>query len=165
MPGISLDDVMMGLSVCRNQNLANVFYRLQLIEAYGTGFGKILHAYEDQISKPILDSTQNAFKVTLPNRNVASPAAYDRHVPTNGTEYKVSEDISSYHTASMSSDEAAVLHAVKSHQFVTRAHVEKLLDVSASTATRLLRHMVEQNLLTHYREGRIICYTVPYSTL
>jgi ATP-dependent DNA helicase RecG len=161
IPGITLDDVMMGLSVCRNQNLANVFYRLQLIEAYGTGFGKILHAYEDQIRKPIFDSTQNAFKVTLPNRNAAAPVTYGGHIPTKGTEYMVSENISSYHSTSMSSNEAVVLEAIKSHQFVTRAHVEKLLDISASTATRLLRHMIEQNLLTHYRNGRIICYTSP----
>ena len=36
MPGLELDDILTGVSVCRNQNLANVFYRLQLIEAYGT---------------------------------------------------------------------------------------------------------------------------------
>lgn len=35
--GIELDDIMLGLSVCRNPKLAAVFYRLQLIEAYGTG--------------------------------------------------------------------------------------------------------------------------------
>lgn len=40
LPGIGLDDIMMGVSVCRNQNLANVFYRLRLIEAYGTGIQK-----------------------------------------------------------------------------------------------------------------------------
>ena len=33
LPGILLEDVMAGVSVCRNQNLANVFYRLRLIEA------------------------------------------------------------------------------------------------------------------------------------
>ena len=37
---------MAGISVCRNQDLANVFYRLHLIEAYGTGMGKIMRAYE-----------------------------------------------------------------------------------------------------------------------
>lgn len=46
LPGIDLEDVMVGLSICRNQNLANVFYRLHLIEAYGTGIGKIMKAYE-----------------------------------------------------------------------------------------------------------------------
>ena len=30
MPGIELDDVMLGISVCRNQNLANVFYEKDL---------------------------------------------------------------------------------------------------------------------------------------
>jgi ATP-dependent DNA helicase RecG len=94
MPGITLDDVMIGLSVCRNQNLANVFYRLQLIEAYGTGFSKILHAYEDQTRKPLFESTQNAFKITLPNRNAAAPVTYDKQVPTKGTEYMVRENIS-----------------------------------------------------------------------
>ena len=47
MPGIDLEDVLAGLSVCRNQNLANVFYRLHLIEAYGTGLTKIMETYED----------------------------------------------------------------------------------------------------------------------
>lgn len=37
MSGIDLEDIMIGISVCRNQNLANVFYWLHLIEAYGTG--------------------------------------------------------------------------------------------------------------------------------
>lgn len=40
MPGIDLEDIMVGLSICRNQDLANVFYRLHLIEAYGTGMRK-----------------------------------------------------------------------------------------------------------------------------
>ncbi len=45
LPGLELDDLMMGVSVCRNPHLANVFYRLQLIEAYGTGMKKIMGAY------------------------------------------------------------------------------------------------------------------------
>ena len=44
MPGIELEDIMEGISVCRNQDLANVFYRLHLIEAYGTGMEKIMTA-------------------------------------------------------------------------------------------------------------------------
>ena len=44
--GMTLQDVMMGISVCRNAKLANVFYRLELIEAYGTGIRKIIEAYE-----------------------------------------------------------------------------------------------------------------------
>lgn len=43
--GITLNDIMMGISVCRNVKLANAFYRLELIEAYGTGMLKIQEAY------------------------------------------------------------------------------------------------------------------------
>jgi len=43
---ILLKDMTMGISVCRNEKLANVFYRLELIEAYGTGILKIMDAYE-----------------------------------------------------------------------------------------------------------------------
>ena len=46
MPGIELRDVMVGISICRNQDLANVFYRLHLIEVYGPGMGKIMKVYE-----------------------------------------------------------------------------------------------------------------------
>lgn len=69
LPGIDLEDVMMGISVCRNQNLANVFYRLQLIEAYGTGMNKIMNAYHDVDRKPVIETTKNAFKIILPNIN------------------------------------------------------------------------------------------------
>ena len=45
LPGFELKDLMMGVSACRDPHLANVFYRLQLIEAYGTGMRKIMRAY------------------------------------------------------------------------------------------------------------------------
>ena len=67
--GVSLDDIMLGLSVCRNPKLANVFYRLELIEAYGTGMKKIMGAYENSNKKPVIETTDNAFKIILPNLN------------------------------------------------------------------------------------------------
>lgn len=67
--GISLDDVMLGVSVLRNQYLANIFYRLRLIEAYGTGILKIKECYRDYAVQPVIETTGNAFKITLPNTN------------------------------------------------------------------------------------------------
>jgi len=45
---MTLDDILIGVSILRNQNLANVFYRLKLIEAYGTGLPKIMENYEEK---------------------------------------------------------------------------------------------------------------------
>lgn len=69
MSGIDLEDVMAGISVCRNQDLANVFYRLHLIEAYGTGISKIMKAYKDMVELPKVVVTKNTFKIILPNIN------------------------------------------------------------------------------------------------
>lgn len=63
MPGIELEDVMAGISICRNPDLANVFYRLHLIEAYGTGISKIIGAYADVAEKPVIETTRNTFKM------------------------------------------------------------------------------------------------------
>ena len=43
VPGIELEDVMAGISICRNQDLANVFYRLQLIEVWMNLLLKNIH--------------------------------------------------------------------------------------------------------------------------
>ena len=53
--GMELEDIMVGLSVCRNQNLTNVFYCLKLIEAYGTGMRKIIQG-KARNAKYILNS-------------------------------------------------------------------------------------------------------------
>ena len=69
--GLTFNDIMLGVSALRNQNLANVFYRLKLIEAYGTGILKINESYSDCDVKPLFEVTDNAFKITLPNINYA----------------------------------------------------------------------------------------------
>ena len=61
----------------RNEALANIFYRLKLIEAYGTGMLKIENAYRGCNRKTVFEATANAFRVTLPNMNYDAPAGTD----------------------------------------------------------------------------------------
>ena len=68
--GLTLDDIMLGVSQCRNEKLANVFYRLELVEAYGTGIQKIKKDYKNTRLIPEFNVTQGAFQVVLPNKNV-----------------------------------------------------------------------------------------------
>ena len=63
--GVTLKDVMMGISVCRNVKLANIFYRLELIEAYGTGILKIMEAYAGTGKDPQIETSDNVFKIIL----------------------------------------------------------------------------------------------------
>ena len=65
--GLSLEAVMLGVSQSRNEKLANIFYRLHLIEAYGIGIQKILLNYEKYGIKPVFKTEVGAFLVILPN--------------------------------------------------------------------------------------------------
>jgi ATP-dependent DNA helicase RecG len=64
--GLGLDDILLGTSSRRNEKLASVFYRLGLMESYGTGIPRMMGLYKDQPSKPKIELSTNVFKVTLP---------------------------------------------------------------------------------------------------
>lgn len=130
--GITLDDIMLGLSVCRNPKLAAIFYRLQLIEAYGTGIPKIMKAYAGTGLEPKIEVTNNAFKITLPNRNAVK--ATDS-VPNE-----------------RKSNEEKILDLIAQNGYVVRSDVDQLLDVSQTTASRILKRMVTDGLI--YQDGR-----------
>lgn len=67
--GIQREDVLLGVSSHRNSKLVNVLYRLELIEAYGTGIPKIMEGYKNFRTQPDIRVTANVFAITLPNRN------------------------------------------------------------------------------------------------
>lgn len=155
-PEIDLEDVMAGISVCRNQDLANVFYRLHLIEAYGTGISKIIGAYADEEEKPVIETTRNAFKIILPNINamrekvrISEPEAKEENPGTN------KED-----TQELSSEEEQVLEYAGKHEDFTKNDVVSLLKVSASTAARVIRGLVERNFLKRNGKARNTYYTL-----
>ena len=54
------------ISVLRNPIIANVFLRLNYIEAFGTGVARIRAAYEGSAAKPKFSVTENTICVELP---------------------------------------------------------------------------------------------------
>ena len=132
--GIALEDIMLGLSVCRNPNLAAIFYCLELIEAYGTGMPKIMKAYAGTDLEPKIEVTNNAFKITLPNLNFE----------TNDTSTQ----------EPLSVEEESILNYLTDHEFIVRAEVDKLLGVSQSTSNRVLKKMVDKHILAQNGTGK-----------
>ena len=134
--GITLEDVMMGLSVCRNPKLANVFYRLQLIEAYGTGLKKILSCYRDSPAQPNIRNTAHAFKVILPKAEM--PAAIRGGQPGGAPQ----------------DPEEIVQALIRKRGSVSRAEVEQTIGMGPATAFRLLRRMAAKGLLHPVGSGK-----------
>lgn len=65
--GITEKEYLSGkISVLRNRNLANVFYRLGFVEIFGTGIARIKQLYEESLRKPDFEVTENTIKIMLP---------------------------------------------------------------------------------------------------
>lgn len=131
--GLSFNDIMLGVSALRNQKLANVFYRLHLIEAYGTGILKINESYADCNVKPQFEVTDNAFKITLPNINYTGER---KDLPTAPVKIGRKSD-----------RKEIVLQLAEKQGSITRKEVEAELRISQASAILLLREMVESGLL------------------
>ena len=139
--GLTFDDIMLGISALRNQNLANVFYRLKLIEAYGTGILKINESYADCTVKPQFEVTDNAFKITLPNINYAG----ERKDVTSTSPLKVTDK---------TNRQEILLRLAEKQGYIVRKDVEAELKVSQATAILILRDMVEKGLLVKEGSGK-----------
>lgn len=134
--GIEIEDIMSGYSSCRNPELAEVFYRLQLIEAYGTGILKIFEVYKTYPAQPKIEVTPNVFKMILPNLNVM-PAV----------------------DGSLTQEEN-VMQFVNENSSISRKQTENLLGVSQTAAGKVLRKLVEKGELTRNGHSRNVKYYV-----
>ena len=120
--GLTLADIRGGVSQPRNAVIANVFYRLELIESYGTGIQKIMESYAGCGIEPKFAPAPASFVVTLPNRNTAEAAASDPGL----------------------SREENILRLMAKQGAVTRKDVEQLLGCSSFPANKALAALVEQ---------------------
>jgi len=147
LKGISYSDIMLGVSALRNPRLANIFYRLQLIEAYGTGLQKIRNSYEDSAVEPQVQVSDNAFKITLPNRN------YYRE--RNGWQRPMAvQESFAYRAHPLGKREEAVLRMLDRGRLITRKEIQERLDISQASAILLLRDMVNRGLLEKEGNGK-----------
>ena len=54
------------ISMHRNPIISNVFYRLGIVEIFGTGIPRIMYAYENSVKQPVFNITSNAIQIILP---------------------------------------------------------------------------------------------------
>lgn len=146
--GISFDDIMLGVSVLRNRRLADVFYRLRLIEAYGTGMLKISECYDDFEMKPKIETTNNAFKIMLPNTNYRGESTSflkpQKTAPQKVTSREMRDEI--------------IISMFETQETITRKDIELILNVSQSTAILIVRELVERGVLVKVGNGKYSCY-------
>ncbi|MDR1158457.1 MAG: putative DNA binding domain-containing protein [Oscillospiraceae bacterium] len=133
-PGISLDAILSGVSHTRNEGLANIFYRLELVEAYGTGIVRIMGDYADCKRKPEINVTDTSFMLVLPN-----------------TRYEAVN-------APPSEQERTVMALIKRDGYATAKSLGQDLGLGATQSYNILKRMTDTGKLTANRNGHRIEY-------
>jgi ATP-dependent DNA helicase RecG len=135
MPGLQTEDLFLGVSQPRNEKLANVFYRLKHIEAYGTGLRRIMQFYEELEVKPEIKATHGAFMLILPNMNYARP-------------------LRAKQKAELKPQQKAVLDYLRSNSVITNKIVQELLGVKQTRAYAIIKELVSAALIVKRSSGR-----------
>lgn len=149
VPGLELESIFLGVSQSRNPNLAAVFYRMTLIESYGTGIGKIQRAYKNESKQPEFETAKGVFRVTLPNRN---------ELEEKLTEPKIGDDLAE--RKSLVQQKQKIVDYTRENGKITRKEVEELLHAGSTKAFRLLKELCEEGRLESHGNGKLSCYVL-----
>ncbi len=131
--GLSSDDIKLGISQPRNKMLAEIFHRLGLIESYGTGIRRIYKLYEESAFQPVIETTPNAFKITLPNMNENPMEDSDKHLPPQMQ---------------------TIIEYITKHGKASYEEIENLLGIKRTRAYNITRQMCELDLIESTGRGK-----------
>lgn len=135
--GLSLEAIMLGISQSRNEKLSNVFYRLRLIEAFGTGIQKIIRSYTDYEVQPTFKAEQGAFVVILPNRHLSGKKEI----------------------VSLTDGQERVMKILGTGE-KSRKEIEDSIGLSQTRVINLLKELQELNIIEKIKKGRNISYKI-----
>lgn len=126
--GITEEEYLSGkLSVLRNRNLANVFYRLGFVEIFGTGITRIKQLYNDGLRKPVLEVLQNTIKITLP--------VFEENL-------------------SLTEDEISVYKILSKNVLKSISEIAPYVPFGKSKTTQLLKDMIQKGIVEVEGKGR-----------
>ncbi|SFU70093.1 ATP-binding protein [Butyrivibrio sp. M55] len=107
------------VSVLRNPRLADVFYKLNYIEKFGTGIRRITDAYKNERCKPEFSFTEHTICVTLP------------------VKIRIQTDDMS----------EIVMQALVGSDGMTRRELEKLTGIKKASLIRILNSLLDEKLI------------------
>ena len=132
--GITAEEYLSGkLSVLRNRNLANVFYRLGFVEIFGTGITRIKQLYEEGLIKPDFEVSENAIKIMLP--------IFEKN-------------------ANLTEDEKTIYKILSKTMLKPISEIAPYVPFGKSKTTQLLKDMGQKGVITVKGKGRGTKYII-----
>ena len=132
--GITEEEYLSGkLSVLRNRNLANVFYRLGFVEIFGTGITRIKQLYAKESMKPEFEVSENAIKIVLP--------VFEKNVD-------------------LTEDERMIYKLLSKNMLKPMSEIAPYVSFGKSKITKLLKAMKQKGVIKIEGKGRATKYII-----
>lgn len=132
--GISEKEYLDGqISLLRNPTIANVFFRLNYIEKFGTGIQRINNAYEGLLVTPKYKVYDNSITIILP-------------VITND--------------AVLTLEEEMIIKVLKNNLKLSRVQIEKEVHFNKDKTLRVINTLVEKNIIKKTGVSRGVKYSL-----
>ena len=126
--GISKEEYLYGnISVLRNPIIASVFYRLDIIEKFGTGIARINNEYANSISKPSFEISGTNIKITLP--------VIDENV------------------LDLSKEEITIIDILKKETELSRKEIDAKTGFNKTKTLRILNNLIDKNIVEKIGQG------------
>lgn len=133
--GISKDEYLNGnISILRNPIIAGVFYRLNLIEQFGTGVMRIIEEYRQSMSKPKFEISENNISIILPVIQIDD--------------------------SNLSEDEVIIYNLLKDEVELSRVELDDKSGFNKSRTLRIIKNLVDKNLIRKLGKGPGTTYTL-----
>lgn len=128
-------DPMTVASKRRNQVISDIFSRLDMMDRRGSGFKRIIEAYENEAVKPTFYSDELYFRVTLPNTSYHKDNIGQNGPVTTAGHPKLSER------------EIAVLHQISTNPSISIATIAMNLDLTQKQTRTVIDSLKENGIL------------------
>lgn len=147
--GIEYPDLEANISMPRNRLLATIMFRLEVIEAYGTGITRMRRSYRDMEREVRIEVTPNTFTVELPNRNAEDARPWQRLQDGSHVQYTLLD---------FNTGEEVPIEQFFANGPRTRQELQQELGMTQSTTIRTLKTLMEEGLITRTGKGKATRY-------
>ncbi|NCB02331.1 MAG: AAA family ATPase [Spirochaetia bacterium] len=122
------------VSLLRNPIIAGVFYRLKIIEKFGTGIPRIINQYKDSITKPNFEISDNNIRITLP---------------------LIEKEL-----LNLAEEEIVVYNLLHNKGDLYRSEIEKATGYNKSKMIRVINKLIDRNVVEKLGIGPKTTYTI-----
>lgn len=146
--GLDLSEALRGKSKCRNAAISEAFYYMKIIEAWGTGLGRIRNSCKEYgLPEPVIEESGDGFRVIFYRKKgseIENPAQFGNPAQSG--------------TAILPDQELSVVRYIQKNGTCTSAIIAEILNVKARRARSILGDLVKKDVLIKTGNARNTVY-------